>query len=76
MPALDRYDPDVVDDTDFSEMSQGERAAAEMAMRKRDRAAGIIRDDRYLLYGMLCSFCTEVLYFLKDIIRSVFMRVR
>ncbi|XP_076239028.1 DNA replication licensing factor Mcm2 [Calliopsis andreniformis] len=50
MPALDRYDPDVVDDEVYSEMSQGERAAAEAAMRKRDRAAGIIRDDRYLLY--------------------------
>lgn len=51
MPALDRYDPDVVDDEEYSELSQGERVAAEAAMRKRDRAAGIIRDDRYLLYG-------------------------
>lgn len=50
MPELDRYDPDVLDDEDYSEMSQGERAAAEAAMHKRDRAAGIIRDDRYLLY--------------------------
>ncbi|KAK9307897.1 hypothetical protein QLX08_001953 [Tetragonisca angustula] len=50
MPALDRYDPDVVDDEEYSEMSQGERVAAETAMLKRDRAAGIIRDDRYLLY--------------------------
>lgn len=50
MPALDRYDPDVVDDEEYSEMSQGERAVAEAIMLKRDRAAGIIRDDRYLLY--------------------------
>ncbi|XP_033335181.2 DNA replication licensing factor Mcm2 [Megalopta genalis] len=50
MPALDRYDPNLVDDEAYSEMSQGERAAAETAMLKRDRAAGIIRDDRYLLY--------------------------
>ncbi|XP_076656478.1 DNA replication licensing factor Mcm2 isoform X2 [Halictus rubicundus] len=50
MPALDRYDPDLVDDEAYSEMSQGERAAAESAMHKRDRAAGIVRDDRYLLY--------------------------
>ncbi|XP_015436900.1 PREDICTED: DNA replication licensing factor Mcm2 isoform X2 [Dufourea novaeangliae] len=50
MPALDRYDPDVVDDEDYSEMSQGERAAAEATMHKRDRAAGITRDDRFLLY--------------------------
>lgn len=53
MPELDRYDPDVLDDEDYSEMSQGERAAAEAAMHKRDRAAGIIRDDRYLLYGIV-----------------------
>ena len=50
MPALDRYDPDVADDEEYSELSQGERVAAEAVMRKRDRAAGIIRDDRYLLY--------------------------
>ncbi|CAK9795106.1 DNA replication licensing factor Mcm2 [Anthophora quadrimaculata] len=50
MPALDRYDPEIVDNEEYSEMSQGERAEAEAAMRKRDRAAGIIRDDRYLLY--------------------------
>ncbi|KOC63500.1 DNA replication licensing factor Mcm2 [Habropoda laboriosa] len=50
MPALDRYDSDVVDLEEYSEMSQGERAEAEAAMHKRDRAAGIIRDDRYLLY--------------------------
>ncbi|XP_008204892.1 DNA replication licensing factor Mcm2 [Nasonia vitripennis] len=49
MSALDRYDPNMVDDEDYSEMSQGERAAAEASMRKRDRAAGI-RDDKDLLY--------------------------
>lgn len=35
-------------------MSQGERVAAEIEMRKRDRAAGI-RDDRDLLYGNFLS---------------------
>ncbi|KAJ8672495.1 hypothetical protein QAD02_003754 [Eretmocerus hayati] len=50
MSALDRYDPEMVDDDDYSELSQGERNAAEAAMRKRDRAAGIVRDDRDLLY--------------------------
>ncbi|XP_014218789.1 DNA replication licensing factor Mcm2 [Copidosoma floridanum] len=51
MSALDRYDPELVDDDeDYSELSQGERAAAEAAMRKRDRAAGILKDDRDLLY--------------------------
>ncbi|XP_058790976.1 DNA replication licensing factor Mcm2 [Phymastichus coffea] len=50
MSALDRYDPDMVDDEEYSELSQGDRAAAEAAMRKRDRAAGIIRHDQDLLY--------------------------
>lgn len=56
MSALDRYDPDLVDDDDYSELSHNERAAAEAAMRKRDRAAGIARDDRDLLYGIVCFF--------------------
>lgn len=51
MSALDRYDPNLLDDSEYSEMSQGERIAAETEMRKRDHAAGIIRDDRDLLYG-------------------------
>jgi len=51
MSALDRYDPNLLDDEEYSEMSQDERVAAEAEMRKRDRAAGIIRDDRDLLYG-------------------------
>ncbi|XP_033229836.1 DNA replication licensing factor Mcm2 [Belonocnema kinseyi] len=50
MSALDRYDPNQLDDDDYSELSQGDRAAAENEMRKRDRAAGILRDDRDLLY--------------------------
>ncbi|KAG8036924.1 hypothetical protein G9C98_004246 [Cotesia typhae] len=50
MPALDRYDRALMDDDEYSELSQGERVAAEAAMRKRDRAAGIYRDDRDLLY--------------------------
>ncbi|CAD6231670.1 GSCOCG00001526001-RA-CDS [Cotesia congregata] len=50
MPALDRYDRALMDDDEYSELSQGDRVAAEAAMRKRDRAAGIFRDDRDLLY--------------------------
>ncbi|XP_008555331.1 DNA replication licensing factor Mcm2 [Microplitis demolitor] len=50
MPALDRYDHALMDDDEYSELSQSDRAAAEAAMRKRDRAAGIYRDDRDLLY--------------------------
>lgn len=51
MSALDRYDANLMDDDDYSEISQGDRVAAEDEMRKRDRAAGIIRDDRDLFYG-------------------------
>lgn len=51
MSALDRYDPNLLDDEEYSDISQEERIAAEAEMRKRDRAAGIIRDDRDLLYG-------------------------
>ncbi|XP_043654199.1 DNA replication licensing factor Mcm2 [Drosophila teissieri] len=52
MPELDHYDPAMLDDEDdFSEMSQGDRFAAESEMRRRDRAAGIHRDDRDLGFG-------------------------
>ncbi|EDV90520.1 DNA replication licensing factor Mcm2 [Drosophila grimshawi] len=52
MPELDHYDPAMLDDEeDFSEMSQGERFAAETEMRRRDRAAGLHRDDRDLVFG-------------------------
>lgn len=56
MSALDRYDPDQLDDEEYSDLSQGDRVAAEAAMRKRDRAAGILRDDRDLLYGKFSFF--------------------
>ena len=60
MSGLDRYDPNLLDDEEYSEMSQGERLAAETEMRKRDRAAGIIRDDRDLLYGNFVSSLTDI----------------
>lgn len=51
MPALDRYDTEVMDDDDYDDMSQGDRMAAEQEMRKRDRELGLIRrDDRELFY--------------------------
>lgn len=56
MPALDRYDPNIADDNDYSDISQGDRVAAEREMRKRDREAGIARDDRDLLYGNITSY--------------------
>ncbi|XP_055541347.1 DNA replication licensing factor Mcm2 [Wyeomyia smithii] len=50
MPKLDRYDIDQLDQEDYSDISQTDRAAAEAEMRRRDRAAGIHRDDRELFY--------------------------
>lgn len=50
MPELDRYDPDMLDEEDYDELSQGERQAAEAEMRRRDRAQGIHRDDRDLVF--------------------------
>lgn len=50
-PRLDRYDPAILDDEEaYSVLSEGERRAAEMEMNRRDRAAGIHRDDRDLMY--------------------------
>lgn len=56
MSALDRYDPNLLDEEEYSDMSQNERAAAEAEMRKRDRAAGIVRDGRDLLYGNISFY--------------------
>lgn len=50
-PRLDRYDPAILDDEDaFSDISDSERRAAELEMNRRDRAAGIHRDERDLAY--------------------------
>ncbi|XP_063242568.1 DNA replication licensing factor Mcm2 [Bacillus rossius redtenbacheri] len=53
MPALDRYDPDALDDDDdYGDLSQTERQAAELAMRRRDREEGRARrGDLELVYG-------------------------
>lgn len=50
VPHLDRYEMDDLDQEDYSDISQGDRAAAEAEMRRRDRAAGVHRDDRELFY--------------------------
>uniref|UniRef100_A0A1B6CC10 DNA replication licensing factor MCM2 n=1 Tax=Clastoptera arizonana TaxID=38151 RepID=A0A1B6CC10_9HEMI len=50
MPALDRYEQDVLDDQDYSDISMGDRAAAEQEMRRRDREEGTRRGDKDLLY--------------------------
>jgi len=46
MPGLDRYDPEALDDEDFNMMSESDRAAAEAALRQRDRAEGRRADGR------------------------------
>merc|ERR1739844_57759 len=46
MPGLDRYDRDLLDEDDFQMMSEGDRAAAEAALRQRDRAEGRRADGR------------------------------
>jgi len=46
MPGLDRYDPEALDDEDFNMMSESDRAAAEAALRQRDRTEGRRADGR------------------------------
>uniref|UniRef100_A0A1B6ESV9 DNA replication licensing factor MCM2 n=2 Tax=Proconiini TaxID=565685 RepID=A0A1B6ESV9_9HEMI len=50
MPALDRYERDVLDDEEYSDISQGDRRAAEEVMRRRDREDQMRRGDADLLY--------------------------
>ena len=51
MIATNRYDPNLLDDSDYDGMSEGERAAAEAMMRKRDREEG--RMDGRMRRGLL-----------------------
>ena len=52
MPALDRYERDLMDDEEYDDMSEGDRAAAEADLRRRDREEGRLdgRMRRGLLY--------------------------
>ena len=54
IPELDTYDRDNLDDSEYSMMSDGDRNAAETAMRRRDRDEGRFmgRMRRGLLYGL------------------------
>jgi len=52
MPALDRYDPNILDEDEYDMMSESDRAAAEASMRKRDRELGV-RPDGRMRPGML-----------------------
>ena len=46
MPGLDRYDRELLDEEDYDMMSEGDRAAAEAVLRKRDREEGRRADGR------------------------------
>lgn len=50
IPELDRYDPEMVDDSVYSDISMSERVAAEREMQHRDHAKGVHRDARDLFY--------------------------
>lgn len=52
MPALDRYDPAMLDEEDnYDTMDIAQRRGAEEAMRRRDREQGLLRrDDQGLFY--------------------------
>lgn len=51
IPALDRYDPDALDDDDYESISQTDRMAAEREMARRDREEGLGRGGQELMYG-------------------------
>ena len=46
MPGLDRYDREILDEDDYDMMSESDRAAAEAALRQRDRVEGRRADGR------------------------------
>ena len=48
-----RYDRDLLDDSDYDALSEGDRAAAEALMRKRDRDEG--RGDGRMRRGLLVT---------------------
>lgn len=53
IPALDRYDGDVLDEDDYENMSPGTRAAAERELQRRDLEEGTGRRDADgILYGL------------------------
>ncbi len=53
MPGLDRYDTAVLDEDDYDAMSEGDRAAAEAQMRRRDRDEGRAAGGRGLRRGLI-----------------------
>lgn len=63
---MDQYDPDVLDDSEYSVLSEDGRRAAEDAMRQRDRDEGRTtgRMRRGLIYGKLSWYdlCLGAVY--------------
>ena len=51
MPHLDQFDPNLLDEDEYENMSMDERAAAEALMRKRDREEG--RGEGRMRRGLL-----------------------
>ena len=58
MPHLDQFDPQLLDEEEYENLSMDERAAAEALMRKRDReeGRGEGRMRRGLLYDEVSPF--------------------
>lgn len=85
MPALDHYERDVLDDEDYSDISQGDRTAAEQAMLRRDREEGARRGDADLLYGnydisyvvvKILSLLARLKYFVVNQFNIIFFLVK
>ncbi|KAH3820446.1 hypothetical protein DPMN_122192 [Dreissena polymorpha] len=59
MPELDVYDREVMDDEDYSDLSESQRQAAERELHQRDREEGRLtgRMRRGLMYGMSYYYC-------------------
>lgn len=51
IPALDRYDADELDESDYDAISESGRREAERIMRKRDQEMGVGDMRRGLFYG-------------------------
>ena len=65
MPHLDQFDPQLLDEEEYENLSMDERAAAEALMRKRDReeGRGEGRMRRGLLYDEVsCHSCFITVY--------------
>ena len=65
-----RYDRDLLDDSDYDALSEGDRAAAEALMRKRDREEG--RADGRMRRGLLV-ICFSAIFTQKFEVRHLLL---